>query len=436
VVRDDHRSAPGIGGTDCAHILVFSRRERIQAVQLTKSTDVVDEVFHPDFGLGPHQTDGSHQRATHVVRLRAENMLDTDTNRRFGPVAFHRLFGQRLAPFALAVDAAGQSSCPELRLYSFRPVGRIRPDPGGGIAAHQQLVHRLTVMMQHAAVEPERRRGKADHLQRRIDLTQLFQKAAIHGVAGAGNEMSFIHQHQIGVANFRRALVHRLNTGKENARVRIPATEPKLVEMMTGRAIAEIYPSIRTSDGPVMLKVENIRSAGVHDCSLHARAGEVLGIAGLVGSGKSRLFRTIMGLARQQHGQVTLLGKDISHAPTRTIIKSGMYYLSPDRKAEGLDLAKTTSENLALNLVMGKCAPSRSGLINWTAVQLESNKIADHVELVPDFRNKLVSQLSGGNQQKVLFGKCFGQDAEIYIFDEPTVGVDMGTRSALCRYNL
>jgi ribose transport system ATP-binding protein len=207
--------------------------------------------------------------------------------------------------------------------------------------------------------------------------------------------------------------------------------EAKLVEMMTGRAIAEIYPTIRASDGPVVLKVENIRSAGVHDCSLQVRAGEVLGIAGLVGSGKSRLFRTIMGLARQQHGQVTLLGKDISHAPTRTIIKFGMYYLSPDRKAEGLDLAKTTSENLALNLVMGKCAPSRSGLINWAAVRRDSNEIADHVELVPDYRNKLVSQLSGGNQQKVLFGKCFGQDAEIYIFDEPTVGVDMGTRSAL-----
>lgn len=204
-----------------------------------------------------------------------------------------------------------------------------------------------------------------------------------------------------------------------------------LVEMMTGRAITEIYPQIKKSDGEVVLTAKNLCTTGVDDCSLEVKAGEVLGIAGLVGSGKSRLFRAIMGLTTRLGGRVTLKGRDISHASTRAIINGGMYYLSPDRKTEGLDMVKTTNDNLALNLVMSGYGAGATGLINWPAVKAQGARIADHVKLQEGYRNKLVSQLSGGNQQKVLFGKCFGVEADVYILDEPSVGVDMGTRTAL-----
>ncbi|WP_026757675.1 sugar ABC transporter ATP-binding protein [Sediminimonas qiaohouensis] len=202
-----------------------------------------------------------------------------------------------------------------------------------------------------------------------------------------------------------------------------------LVEMMTGRAISEIYPHIEHKPGEVLLRAEGLRTSGVHAADVEIRPGEILGVAGLVGCGKSRLFRAMMGVAPRLGGRVTLRGVDITHAPTRQIIRQGMYYLSPDRKAEGLDLLRTANDNLAVNLVMG--GRGGTGLINWPAVRDASTRIADHVELHEGYRNKLVSQLSGGNQQKVLFGKCFGQDADIYILDEPTVGVDMGTRAAL-----
>ena len=204
-----------------------------------------------------------------------------------------------------------------------------------------------------------------------------------------------------------------------------------LVEMMTGRAITEIYPTIARNPGPVLATAKGLSTPGVSASDVEIRAGEVPGIAGLVGSGKSRLFRAMMGLVPRLGGTVTLHGQDVTRAPTREIIRDGMYYLSPDRKAEGLDLAKTSNENLALNLVMGGKGVGRTGFINWKTIRAESERIADHVELHDGYRQKLVSQLSGGNQQKVLFGKCFGQEADIYIFDEPTVGVDMGTRSAL-----
>jgi len=211
------------------------------------------------------------------------------------------------------------------------------------------------------------------------------------------------------------------------------ADDKTLVTMMTGREISEIYPTIEYNPGDEVLRVEGLRTAGIFDASFSVRAGEVLGVAGLVGSGKSRLFRTVMGLTTRVKGSVHLNGKDISHAPTREIIRAGLYYLSPDRKAEGLDLAKTSNENLAVNLVMGQKIGGNTQFVDWKAITQETLKIADHVELAENNRKKLVSQLSGGNQQKVLFGRCFGQDVDVYIFDEPTVGVDMGTRAALYR---
>jgi ribose transport system ATP-binding protein len=209
------------------------------------------------------------------------------------------------------------------------------------------------------------------------------------------------------------------------------ADDKTLISMMTGREISEIYPTIAYNPGEEVLRVEGLRTAGIFDASFTVRAGEVLGVAGLVGSGKSRLFRTVMGLTTRVSGTVHLNGKDISHASTRKIIQSGLYYLSPDRKAEGLNLAKSSNDNLAVNLVMGQKAGGTSQFVKWRAVAAESTKIADHVELAEKNRKKLVSQLSGGNQQKVLFGRCFGQDVDVYIFDEPTVGVDIGTRAAL-----
>jgi len=207
--------------------------------------------------------------------------------------------------------------------------------------------------------------------------------------------------------------------------------EDALVEMMTGRAINEVYPKIEKGPEEVLLTVEGLRTAGIHGASFELRAGEVLGVAGLVGSGKSRLFRAVMGLTTRLAGTVILHGKDISHCPTRNIIREGIYYLSPDRKTEGLDLAKPSKDNLTINLVMGDKVGGEGQMVKWSEVNAEAATISDYVKLREGYRNKPVSQLSGGNQQKVLFGKCFGQNADIIIFDEPTVGVDMVTRAAL-----
>ncbi|MEL7463257.1 MAG: sugar ABC transporter ATP-binding protein [Pseudomonadota bacterium] len=204
-----------------------------------------------------------------------------------------------------------------------------------------------------------------------------------------------------------------------------------LVEMMTGRAISEIYPKIERRDGPVLMQLVGLAAPGLRPASIDIRAGEVLGVAGLVGSGKSRIFRAAMGLHPRLSGRVTVGGDDVTKAPTRKIIAKGVYYLSPDRKHEGLDLATSSRANLGLNPIMARLREPAPGFVNHRAVREAVDAIADKVELPEGYRPKLVSQLSGGNQQKVLFGKAFGQEIDVYIFDEPTVGVDMGTRAAL-----
>ncbi|GHE01214.1 sugar ABC transporter ATP-binding protein [Allgaiera indica] len=207
-------------------------------------------------------------------------------------------------------------------------------------------------------------------------------------------------------------------------------SEARLVEMMAGRAIAEIYPKIARRPGKELLRVEDLRAAGVAGVDLTLRAGEVVGLAGLVGSGKSRLVRTIMGLQPPSAGRVTLNGAEITGLSTAAVMARGLHYLSPDRKAEGLILTRSARDNIGIDLAMSP-AFRRAGWIDAGAVRRQVSQTAGRVELSPDYLPRPVSQLSGGNQQKVLFAKCFARPAQVYLLDEPTVGVDMGTRAAL-----
>jgi len=211
-------------------------------------------------------------------------------------------------------------------------------------------------------------------------------------------------------------------------------SEQQLIEMMTGRSIGEVYPKInRQKDGEVVLSLRDIHAWGVNGVSLDVKAGEVLGIAGLVGSAKSRVWRSVVGLQPVTSGSVMLKGVDVTNAKTRTLIKNGLFYLPPDRKNEGLQLTASSRENLNLSILNRTEIIGRTGLLSPGRKKQLVDRIAERVGLAEAHYNRTVSKLSGGNQQKVLFGKGFGEERDIYIFDEPTVGVDVGTRAALYR---
>jgi ribose transport system ATP-binding protein len=231
------------------------------------------------------------------------------------------------------------------------------------------------------------------------------------------------------IHEFQR-IAHRITVLRDGRNLgAVPAagvSEEELLAMMTGRVMGSIYPAIGRPGGVEVLRVEGLRAAGVIGASFAIRAGEVTGFAGLVGSGKSRVWRAVMGLNRTLGGKIVLNGKDITRARTDALIAAGVHYLPPDRKNEGLVLAASASDNIALGMLgTGKLRSRRAG----EAIAGVAKTVGlDHYLL-----RRLVSQLSGGNQQKVLFGKGFGRDYGVYVFDEPTVGVDMGTRAQLYR---
>ncbi|MDR3495768.1 MAG: sugar ABC transporter ATP-binding protein [Ancalomicrobiaceae bacterium] len=226
-----------------------------------------------------------------------------------------------------------------------------------------------------------------------------------------------------------------LRDGKWVATVPVKGTpEGALVELMTGRAIDKIYPDIaRNPGGKTVLEIRNLHAWGVMGVDIDVRAGEILGVAGLVGSGKSRTWRTVMGLQPATAGTVRLNGEDVTNAPTRKLLDDGVFYLPPDRKAEGLVLSATTAANLQLSLLPRPEVTSRFGFVAGRSSRSLAETIASQVEIATGHIDRVVSRLSGGNQQKVLFGKALCVERDIYIFDEPTVGVDMGTRTELYR---
>ncbi|CCE09532.1 putative ABC transporter, ATP binding protein [Bradyrhizobium sp. STM 3843] len=224
-----------------------------------------------------------------------------------------------------------------------------------------------------------------------------------------------------------------LRDGRLIATVPARATsERELIELMTGRAVDQIYPKIaRRTDAPVVMTLEEIRTAGVLGASLQVRAGEVLGCAGLVGSGKSRIWRAAMGLQPLRAGKVTLKGGDVTGATTRALLKAGVFFLPSDRKSEGLQMTASARGNIELSLLDRADVTGLFGFIAPRRSRALTDVIGDKVGIAQGAMDRAVSKLSGGNQQKVLFGKGFGNDRDVYIFDEPTVGVDMGTRIAL-----
>ena len=205
----------------------------------------------------------------------------------------------------------------------------------------------------------------------------------------------------------------------------------RLIEMMTGRTITEIYPRIEHHPGEVLLETRGLASAaGVHDASIHVRRGEVVGLAGLVGSGKSELARAIFGIDRITAGTVHFKGRDVTGSTPGQMLRRGLFYLPPDRKSEGLVPAFSSRANIVLPALRSKPLTAL-GLVSTAARDELARRVARDVELSDRNLSRSVAVLSGGNQQKVLFAKGLGIDADLYVLDEPTVGVDVGTRSAL-----
>ena len=204
-------------------------------------------------------------------------------------------------------------------------------------------------------------------------------------------------------------------------------TKTTLIKDMVGRDPSTFYKRERVKRGKLALEVRNITGNGVINVSFDLHRGEVLGIAGMVGSGRSELMEVLFGSAPLVYGEIAINGKSVKHASPKNAIRNKMCFITEDRQNTGLFLPKTIAENIAMaNMVNTRefvIRPSNDDLTGERFVKLLNIK-------APSARTRVVN-LSGGNQQKVVLGKWFNTGGEIYIFDEPSRGIDVGSKQEI-----
>ena len=206
-------------------------------------------------------------------------------------------------------------------------------------------------------------------------------------------------------------------------------SETRLVELMTGRTIEALYPTVNYQPSPVMLRTEGLTLASgrVHDVSIEVRAGEIVGLAGLVGSGKSEIGRAVFGLEPIARGTIEVGGEIATNPTPRGMLNRGVVYIPPDRREEGLVAMRPVRENMSL-AALGLPTFSRLGLLRRRLEGLTVRNIAQRLNLRPLNIERQVASFSGGNQQKVVLGRGLTRKVRLFIFDEPTTGVDVGAK--------
>ncbi len=213
-------------------------------------------------------------------------------------------------------------------------------------------------------------------------------------------------------------------------RVKSDVTRADLIQQMTGRIIAESYQEHRREPGDVALELRDLSCAasGVRDISLTLRRGEILGLAGLVGSGRTELAGTIYGLTPADSGEILLGGRPVSVGSPSDAIKLGIDFVPEDRRRHGVVSDMSVSANVTLaNL----SSVSRAGLIDTEAERGMAGRYVESLHIKAASLESPVESLSGGNQQKVALARSLAANPEVLILDEPTQGVDVGSKSEI-----
>jgi ribose transport system ATP-binding protein len=203
----------------------------------------------------------------------------------------------------------------------------------------------------------------------------------------------------------------------------------EIVQLMVGREIHERFPRREVTLGPVRLRVEGLADQGrIHDISFEVRAGEVLGIAGLVGAGRTRVLRTLFGVNRRAAGRVSLDGVPITVRRPRDAIAAGIGFVTEDRKREGLVQVLSVRKNASLVHLEHY---SLFGIIRSRSERAAVRELIDRLHIRTPDSELAVKALSGGNQQKVVFAKWLTAPPRVLLLDEPTRGVDVGGKTEI-----
>ncbi|MBT2539000.1 sugar ABC transporter ATP-binding protein [Arthrobacter sp. ISL-69] len=213
-----------------------------------------------------------------------------------------------------------------------------------------------------------------------------------------------------------------------------PASEltvDQVIRQMVGRDVASLFPKQEAEIGDVTLEVRNLSRKGVfHDISFNVKAGEIVGLSGLVGAGRSEVARAIFGIDKYDAGDVIVRNQPLKALSPQASMAAGIGFVPEDRRKQGLVMELNVSRNLTLTL---RQRLSRFGLLTNRSEAEATNEWAKKLQIKAGAPDSPISTLSGGNQQKVVLGKWLATGPKVLIIDEPTRGIDVGTKSEVHR---
>ena len=306
-------------------------------------------------------------------------------------------------------------------LQSLAPTEKV----GGQSIATQQLIEVSRALVSNAKIilfdEP------TSSLPQK-DVAQLFNIIARLKESGIG--IIYI-SHFLEEVRSVADRYHVLRDGKGVGEGMIPdVSDSEIISLMVGRDVSELYPKVPHQPGQICLKVSDLkRDANSSSVNFTVRTGEIFGIAGLVGSGRTELVRSLFGLDYLAEGTIELDGQVLAGS-VKSRMHLGMGLLSEDRKREGLAQDLSIIENTTLGSLDRY---SKYRFLDLKARDQMANRLIKKVEVKAYSGRQPVSELSGGNQQKVAIARILHQNAKLLIMDEPTKGIDVGTKSEIYR---
>ena len=204
-------------------------------------------------------------------------------------------------------------------------------------------------------------------------------------------------------------------------------TTKEIVDKMLGRSFEENFPKEVVDIGEDLFSVEHLSGADgkVNDVTFHVRKGEIVGIAGLVGAGKSELCKTIFGAYEKTGGKVVMDGRELKISNPSQALKNRIALVPEERRKEGVLVNETVSFNVTAASLDDYCTAS---FLNKRKIDQAAQEYVEKLGIKTPSVRQLVRNLSGGNQQKVAVAKWMAADCDLYIFDEPTKGVDVGAK--------
>ncbi|MER6143947.1 sugar ABC transporter ATP-binding protein [Streptomyces sparsogenes] len=255
------------------------------------------------------------------------------------------------------------------------------------------------------------------------EVDKLFRIVRTLRADGVGVVFITHHLEEIAALGDR---VTVLRDGRSVTQVPAATEQDELVRLMVGRSIEQQYPRRPAEAGAPLLKVEGLTRNGVfQDVGFEVRAGEVVGLAGLVGAGRTEVVRAVFGADPYDSGTVEVLGERLPRHDVGAAMAAGIGLVPEDRKGQGLVLDASVQENLGLVTLR---SATRAGLVDRAGQRRAAARISEQLAVRMAGLDQRVRTLSGGNQQKVVIGKWLLADSKVLILDEPTRGIDVGAK--------